>query len=98
MIICFISSVLIVLWIYFRWATREIYKALKDVPEIAPFPFIGGARIFLGKSNEGKYFLSWFAKFSNCKKKSEILYREDGYSVYINILQLLIMVIKRSRP
>lgn len=60
MIICFISSVLIVLWIYFRWATREIYKALKDVPEIAPFPFIGGARIFLGKSNEGKYFLFYF--------------------------------------
>lgn len=54
MIIGFISSVLIVLWIYFRWATREIYRALKDVPEIAPFPFIGGARIFLGKSNEGK--------------------------------------------
>lgn len=53
MIICFILSVLIVLWIYFRWATREIHRALKDIPEIAPFPFIGGAIIFLGKSSEG---------------------------------------------
>lgn len=56
------------LWIYFRWATREIYKALKDVPEIAPFPFIGGARIFLGKSNEGnKIYFSFYFLIVVCK-------------------------------
>lgn len=67
MIIGFISSVLIVLWIYFRWATREIYRALKDVPEIAPFPFIGGARIFLGKSNEGKIIFLLIIYCGLCK-------------------------------